>query len=396
MVSASSDLRRRAVAVLLHTGLALLSLSVAFGLGELLVRVLAPQQLILIRPDVWRPVDTVGWMFRPGLHTTINTGERTVRLFTDADGFRVGEEGRGGAGVGEARVLLLGDSFMAALQVEYEESLAGLLQTRLARRLSRAMVVRNAGQAGWDPPQYYLLARTVLRRDTFDLVLVALFVENDAIDVRSEHFAPRLPVERHRLRLPTRLSWGELIDAFFAPANDFLETRSHLFVLLKTRSEAMLMRTGLTAAYFPDQFRRSDSSSGRWALTADVARDLARLAADRGAPTMFVLIPTSFQIDHAVFAKYVRGFGLDSSDVDLDQPSRLLRRELEARGLTVLDALPAFRAAHERGQRLYGTVDRHLSPVGHEVLAELCEPLVASYFTRRAARSGASAPGMAR
>jgi hypothetical protein len=389
----SNRFRRRVVGVLAHAGLVAVSLSVAAGVGELTVRVVTPQQLILIRPDVWRPVDTLGWMFQPDLRTTINTGERTVRLFTDADGFRVGEAGRKPA---DARILLLGDSFMAALQVEYQESLAGLLEPRLGQRLGRPVTIRNAAQAGWDPSQYYLLARTVLRRDTFDLVVVALFVENDAIKVRSERIAPRLPVERHSLRLPRGLSWRELIDALFAPVNDYLETRSHLFVFLKTTLEEALMGVGLTAAYFPDEFRRSDSSSVRWAVTADVAQDIARLAAGTGTPAVFVLIPTSFQIDQTVFAKYVRGFGLDSSDVDLNQPSRLLRQALEARGLTVLDALPAFRAAHERGQRLYGTVDRHLSPTGHEVLARLCEPVVMSHLARPRGRSRPSSPVTAR
>ena len=139
-----------------------MALGVALGLAELVVRWLAPQQLVLERPDVWQAIDSLGWAHRPGLNTTINTGERTVRLMTDRDGFRVGQAGRV---AGKKRILLLGDSFVEAMQVEYEQSFAGLLEARLAQRFKYAVAVRNTGVAGWDPPQYLIQARRTLDRD---------------------------------------------------------------------------------------------------------------------------------------------------------------------------------------------------------------------------------------
>src|SRR5438093_849000 len=112
---------------LVNVGMVSVSLSLAFGLGELAVRFVAPQQLIVKRPDIWQPADTLGWTRRPNVNTTINTGERTVRVITDHDGFRVGGAGRVES---KRRILLLGDSFMEALQVEYEQSLARLLEAR--------------------------------------------------------------------------------------------------------------------------------------------------------------------------------------------------------------------------------------------------------------------------
>src|ERR1043166_6291590 len=45
----------------LNSLLALCGLALALGLCELLVRLVAPQELIIKRPDVWRPADTLGW-----------------------------------------------------------------------------------------------------------------------------------------------------------------------------------------------------------------------------------------------------------------------------------------------------------------------------------------------
>ncbi len=354
-----------------NAGLVALSLVGALLLAEGLVRLLAPQQLILIRPDLWQAADTLGWVHRPHVETLINTGERTVHVYTDQDGFRVGEKGRR---EGRKRVLILGDSFMEALQVEYEQSLAGLLEQRLSERLGEAVAVRNAAVGGWGPNHYLLRARSLLGRDTFDLVVVSLFVEDDVGNRHIERFPSRTPVERKRFRIPRSLSRRELIDATLAPINDTFEVRSHLFVLIKNRMETLRMRTGLTTAYFPRSFLRSEAESTSWAFTAELCLEIADLAAAQGARTLFVLIPTAYQVDSEVFTRYLAGFGMDSTKVDLDQPSRLLRDGLTAQKLEVVDALPALREAKSNGEQLYGNVDRHLSPEGHIVLESVVVP----------------------
>ena len=351
------------------------SFAVALILAEVVVRIFAPQQLVLIRPDIWQPVDSVGWRFRPNLNTTVNTGERTVHVYTDRDGFRVGRAGRVAAAT---RALLIGDSFMAALQVEYEQSLAGLLEERLPGDVGRPVEIRNAGQAGWDTPQYFLEARSTLNRDSFALMVVSVYLGNDVFKTRPEHIPPRLPVETYEFRLPRHLTGGEFVAAFFRPINDFLKRRSHAFVFFKTRLHTTLLRLGLAADDFPEEFLKSQAASPRWDVTSGILADIAGLASRKGIPTLFVLIPAPFQVEPAVFQRYVRGFRVDSSQFYVDQPTRLMRDRLQARGLAVLDVLPAFRAADRQGARLYGSVDPHLTPHGHEVLEALVAPRIAA------------------
>src|SRR5215831_15284807 len=78
------------------------SMAVALLLGEVLIRVFAPQQLVSLRPDIWQPVDSVGWRFRPRVNTTYSTGERWVHIVTDTNGYRTA---RGGRPEGSSRVL---------------------------------------------------------------------------------------------------------------------------------------------------------------------------------------------------------------------------------------------------------------------------------------------------
>jgi lysophospholipase L1-like esterase len=380
---------RRLRAPALNVGLAIVSVGVAGLLAEGVIRLFAPQQLILIRPDLWQPADTVGWLHRPNVDLRINTGERTVRIVTDEDGFRVGA---GGARNAESRVLVLGDSFMEALQVEHEQSAASLLEASLTQLTAAPVVVRNAGIGGWDPDQYALRARALLARDDYDLVITALYLGNDIIARRRDDVPAREPVTRYRFRPPRGLSGRELTDAMLRPINDFLEVRSHLFIFVRSRLQTLRMKVGLTPLDFPPAFLTPETEGIRWDVTADLCAAIDSMAARHGADALFVLIPAPFQVDSADLRSYVEGFDLDLRTIDLEQPNRELGRELAERGLMVSDLLEPFRGAHEAGHRLYGAIDPHFTPSGHRLFAESVGPLAAELLSSPPETDAMSSP----
>lgn len=350
-----------------------ISCGFAAGVGEVAIRIAAPQQLIQIRPDLWQPADTVGYLRRGNVDASVNVGEGSVRLITDADGFRIGKAGRSTG----LPVLLLGDSFMEALQVEHEQSLAGLLEASLSKEKKTKVAVRNAGVSGFAPAQYLVRAKALLPKEDYKLVVTAVYVGNDAQQQRVDYLPPRQQAERHHFRLPKAFSRSEFVDAALRPINDGLEARSHLFIMLRNQLGTLRMKAGVSPLYFPQEFQKSEAASGRWALTADICREIADAAKARGADALFVLIPADFQVDEAKFNAYVAGFGIDTAAVDLEQPSRLLGEALSSRGLNVVDALPYLRQQQKAGKRVYGTVDQHLSAEGHRALAEVVTPAAA-------------------
>lgn len=372
-------LLQRAGGCLANSALLSFGLLLALIIGEVAVRQFAPQQLVQVRPDIWVPADSLGWANGPNVRTTINTGERTVHLYTDANGLRVGVRGRVDAPI---RVLLIGDSFAEALQVEYEQSFAGLLEADLTSRLRRTVSVWNAGVDGWDPPQYLIRARQLLRQNSFDLVIVALYLGNDVVRRRVDYFAPRTPTVFHRLHLPRRVSWNEFVDACLWPLNDVAERHSQLYVLFRSRLHVLLMRLRLTGENFPEELRKDQATSSRWDVTADVCRDVAAAAREDGIPTLFVLLPSPFAVDTTAFRQAQKGFGLDSAALDLDQPDRLMGATLQARSLRVLQVQTAFRRLNRPGAELYGRVDRHLTPLGNQELERLVLPVAESLLVR--------------
>lgn len=340
---------------------------------EAALRFVAPQQLILVRPDVWQACPELGWCMAPNLDTRINTGERTVRLLTDASGYRVGISHAPRAAV---QVLALGDSFLAGIQVDYADLFSARLEKQLGDHLGYPVSVVNTGVGGWGPSHYLIKLRQELNRVGHRLVLVFLFAGNDFEATRVREFSPRLASTKHQFRIPRRLSGAEIVRAWGYPLNSRLEQKSHLYVLFKNRLWSFLMRAGLSARAFPSALTRGEADSDRWGLTADICAEMDSLAREHDVACAFVLLPGAYQVNEQLGLTYARNVGLPTDSVDLDQPSRMFDREFGRRGLTFVDTLPALRAFHEDGDSpLFGTIDTHLAPAGHEVVAEVVLPM---------------------
>src|SRR6185503_6298606 len=105
------------------------------------------------------------------------TGERSVRVLSDERGHRIGAARRPRP---DRSVLAIGDSFVEALQVEAEQTMTALLAESLTRSSGRTVRVVNGAVGGWDANQYLIAAKRELDGAKYDLLLVFVFLENDA------------------------------------------------------------------------------------------------------------------------------------------------------------------------------------------------------------------------
>ncbi|NLF24547.1 MAG: hypothetical protein GX589_02670 [Deltaproteobacteria bacterium] len=348
--------------------IAIFSVVISLGLGEIAIRCLAPQQLIYADQNIWKPDPKLGWRHVKNIDTLLNTGERTVRFATDEHGYRISPE-QPPPTEPQLRILGIGDSFLEATQVENQETMLELLNSALSKQLGKSIKTVNAGVGGYDPNQYFLQTQEALKVGRFDLGIVFLYVDNDVVPARRNFINANDLGARHVFRLPKEFSWQELIDALFYPLNDLLETRSHLFVFLKTSLATTLGRLGLTAAYFPFGYRKDQAEDRAWQVTADICKEIGELFSARAVPAIFVLIPAPFQVHQAEFDNYATMFGLEPKELCLEQPNRILEHELKTRGLYVIDTLAALRQADQTGELLYGRISKHFSAAGHRVVA---------------------------
>jgi hypothetical protein len=361
-----SETPRRSVVIIATVVAMGLASILGAGIGELVVRLVRPQQLIEPRPDIFVPSDSVGWDVRPGVSTSVNTGERTVTWRTDAEGFRVGTAGRVEQPM---ELLLIGDSFLQALQVEWEQSAAGLLDTTL-RSSGFPVAVRNSGVSAWDPPQYVTRLRRALTHRKPTAVIVSWYMGNDATGESPAYLPPRPPTLAARWRWPAAATWPAVVDAWLRPLNDLLERHSHLFVLVRQSLLGVRMRVGLAPDAVPTEILRREADAPRWERSAAWGDTLVRLARAARVPIGFVILPSTYQVHEGSLKVYASGNGFELSELDLAQPNRRMTALLSALGVPVVDALPVFQAAaRQRPALLFGTVDRHLSPEGNVVFA---------------------------
>ena len=193
-------MRGKARAHLLNLSLVAAGLLAAGLLFELGVRIFDPQPASLYRfsPDTYyEPV--------PGARFVYRTREFAVPVeyneFGMRDVARRTEKQPGGL-----RVALMGDSFVEALQVPLDSTLARRLERALAGRFpGRPVEVLNFGVSGFGTAAEAVRYRTLASRFHPDLVLV-LFVSNDPWDVMT--LDTRLYTTRDGTMVPQRVELG--------------------------------------------------------------------------------------------------------------------------------------------------------------------------------------------
>lgn len=350
-------------------------------LVELFVRFFFPQQLIILRPDIWKPARIFGHRHQNNANTLVNLGEKTVHFVTDSNGYRINQMPSEVDMNPDLSLLMIGDSFLEGLQVENEFTIPQIIRRQLERQYHKPIGAENAGVSGWHPNQYFLEAKHILLKKSYDLGIVFLFVQNDVQGIRVTSYPPQTHSPRHQFRLPQSVAKGEIIDAIFYPINDFLEERSHFFVFFKTVARVQLAKIGLTALYFPSIFNVQEKESSQWSMTALICNDIKQEFEKYHTPVFFVLLPPIYQVYDSVYKEYQESFSIDPDTIDLLQPNKLLKAEFNKKGLTLLDPLAHMKEKANNNVQMYGLVDRHFNEKGHQIVAEYILPTVEAHLT---------------
>ena len=100
-------------------------------LAEILVRIFAPQQLIILRPDIWQPTNVLGYRHHENANTVVNLGEATVHL--------VGKSTRLQAAIQKTTHLFMGtDLILTAIAATLPAAILTLLLPVLFPRFATA------------------------------------------------------------------------------------------------------------------------------------------------------------------------------------------------------------------------------------------------------------------
>jgi hypothetical protein len=331
---------------------------IAVGL-EVGVRLFIPQVLPVDAPRIFRPDGTIGWRNNPSVQTWANTGERDVEVWTDSRGDRISCTEPHPVHCGK-RVLIVGDSFVEALAVPFEET----AWSRIEKDTHACVDV--AGVGGYEPSQYLKVVRERLRdgREKYDLVIVSMFTGNDFV-TESGRLPAALSVWERPLRLfPRGLDEDSIIDWFY-PFNQWLESRSQAYVALRfairnAMDPGDVGIYGLPICLVRDRLtpRILEATTRSFVLIAD---EVERA----GSKLLITIVPVRNQVSDPLALKIRAAFPAIANEIDMDLVQEQFVPRLRAIGsVVVVDLLPMLRAEETSGY--WGDRDRHFSPKGHE------------------------------
>jgi hypothetical protein len=273
---------------------------------------------------------------------------------------------------GTFRILLLGDSFMEALQVPADSMLATLMEQDLTRAAGRPVEVINGGVSGWgtgDELRY--LTRYGLAYHP-DLVVVAMTLHNDVSDnLRREWYTMKdgALVDRD----PQPKSW---LQFKVLQLKAFLATRVQLYQLARrarNRDEMQQVAQALNS-HVVELFtvpKPPDIALG-WQLTDRLLGAIRDTSNAMGSQMAVVLLPLRYQLADTAFASFVKHAEVAPDRMGMYQPQTTVKHMTDSLHIPVVDLLPAFQQWTAAGKApLYLDWDGHWNDAGHRLAANV-------------------------
>lgn len=292
-----------------------------------------------------------GYYFnRPLLDQTFSTKEYSVRYRTNKQGFRIGLGQDASRTYEKADWLVVGDSFTQGAQVDFSQMYTTLLNRRFPDK-----IVINAGISGLGIGHEYNYFTKAGFQHSPDVVILQLCSFNDFMNIE-----PNLVGLTDRLM--THSAFLRLLLADF-----------------KFTNPSALPLGRWTEPFHPDPQRNADFNVFYKQNSETKTRDLqtfstylARLrdaVRDRGAKLVVVLIPSKEQVNPGDLEEVMREFDISPSQLNMRRPNEFLAEAAQQLQIDFLDLLPAFQSAAATGNPFFD-YDEHLSPLGHQVMAE--------------------------
>lgn len=280
---------------------------------------------------------------------------------------------------GVSRVLCLGDSFTFGQGVGDRET----WPKRLEEHMGFGVQAWNLGYtAGFSPDSYALFAREEMAALAPDVVVVQLFLWNDVDDLRHNVWDELAPDGFPR-RIRSPLNFIDADGRRLWEANYPLRLRipvlreSHLFQLA---ARVVTWSDGMGRPLSSDDYSRRvhragwpEPLAGPWDRLRRSLRELDAATRRCGARLLVVAVPTLLQLEDRT--EYRRVYLDDpAAPYDAGEPERTVLAFLAAEGIPALDLAGPFREGMAAGRwtpaSLYYPVDGHLTPLGHQVMAE--------------------------
>ena len=340
----------------------------------------------------------VGWRGIPHMAKTMDTEGHTHQVVLNSRGMH-DEEHAFEKEAGVIRILVIGDSFIEAEQVDEQETSHQVLEDILNSRMppGRRVEVISAGVGGWGPAQELMYYRSEGRRYQPDVVIVAWFPGNDLLDNLPDSlrtgregincYAPYFVICDGRFdprpwysvpglqptwnECPAGKRWFTHILSWLYAHSRIYQNVEPVFVEGRERLQYQPM-----AAPWLKTKTGDEVLNYAYALNVHIYARLAQEVGDTGAETVFVLVPPREAVSQEANPDLADLSVVDEADLgdaDPTLPHRTMAGMMQAHQLAVLDLQPYFVDYVKAGNEVpYGTVrDFHWNVGGNRLAGQV-------------------------
>lgn len=301
---------------------------------------------------------------------------------------------------GVFRILVLGDSYIEALQVQLDESFTAVLEKSLNKNASSTKFeVLSLGQSGFGTADEYLRYLNFGAAYNPDLVILAFFSGNDFRN--NSRFLDRdrigfyFDFDKEQKLVLDR----SLIDAYESDLTytkrlfQWLATRSHLASLISERVylfRHQVQNTQLEKTYgdggtcvkanclslFSDLNIYRHDLPPQWGVAVEITKGIIlqfkKSVEASGSKFLLLGLSNAEQVHTELASELSAQYDIAW---DYDQPDRILEEFARENSIMFLKLMPAFRDYHlKTGQYLHGFGSRHAghwNKIGHRLAADL-------------------------
>jgi hypothetical protein len=343
-----------------HVAAFFLILAAQFVLFEGGLRLFGGSEASTAFQDLFMQDPRTGYRPRPGARTHYRTAEFATDLAINNQGVR-DDDDLGPKAPDERRVVVLGDSLVLSVQVPlsetFEEQLEGRLNAADPDHRWRLII---AGVLGYGPAQEWFFFDHVLAALEPDIVLISVFVGNDAIEAydTAEWLAagrPTASADEEALNRARRLVRSSMVLQLVRLRYDLLRSR------LESPAPARALLSYMASP-------PAEVTEGL-AIARDAFGRIAERARGVGASTAFVLMPARFQTDDGDYGRLAEVVRQSGGTLDRQAATERFTATLAPMGLPILDLLPVLARQPDR-IGLFFQRNIHLTPRGHAVVGE--------------------------
>ena len=330
----------------------------------------ATRLLTDIEPPLIHNHEVLGTTFIPGYEGRVFVPEsdKYVDLRFNSDGMR-GDDFTQDKPIGVRRVAIVGDSMVAAIGTDEEDTAVKVLQKRLVDAPGHEKwEVMNFGVSGSATGQELVLYREVVRQYQPDIVVCAFCIWNDLSDN-----CRQLSSSPHRIYFDLTED-GQLqqlkLSKRRSQLSGWLNEHSRFYLWQKQATRVAAVRTkrnvGVLAKCKLIYHREPpEELEQAWQLTEKLIETFQHEVEQDGSEFVLALLPSADQIHNENWEKLVTDAGPLAEQMDAEYPSRRLGQLCARIDAPLIDMVDSFRAAAPSRSRKQRDEWHHFRGLGH-------------------------------